>query len=170
VQNISVSILDAKDKKAFLEILVKENEKIKKISDKIFEIIVHFDVMDNKFVPNTGVDLECIKIAKELGMYADVHLMVEKPFEDGYIDKAFALGADRISIHYEIENFEKQLNYLNTLDVKVGVVVKPNTDVSVLEKYKDKFSNLLIMTVEPGYGGQKYIKEMNKKIQKARNI
>lgn len=170
MQNISISVLDAKNKKEFLENIVKYNEKVKKISNNAFDIMVHFDVMDNKFVPNIGVDLECIKLAKDLGLYSDVHLMVEKPLEDGYIDKAVALGADRISIHYEISNFEKVLEYLNTLKVDVGIVVKPNTKVECLERCKGKYSNLLVMSVEPGFGGQSYIEEVNSKFESIRNI
>ena len=168
MQNISISVLDAKDKKEFLENVVKYNEKIKNISKEAFDIMVHFDVMDNKFVPNTGVELDCIKLAKELNLYADVHLMVEKPLEDGYIDKAVELGADRISIHYEINNFDKVLEYLNSLNIDIGVVLKPNTKVEALEKYKGRFSNLLVMSVEPGFGGQSYIKEVNEKFSLAK--
>lgn len=163
MKNISVSILDVTNKEEFLKGIIKYNEEIKKISKEAFDLIVHFDVMDNKFVPNTGVELEYIKLAKKLGLYADVHLMVEKPIEDNYIKRAILYGADRISIHYEIDNFEQVLDYLNTLNVDVGIVIKPNTDIKYIEKYKGKFSNLLVMSVEPGFGGQKYIEKVNKK-------
>ena len=170
MKNISISILDAKDKEEFLEQIIKIKEEVKNIYEDSFDLIIHFDIMDNKFVPNTGINLEYIKLAKKFGMYADVHLMVEKPIQDRYIDKAVEYGADRISIHYEIKEKEKTLEYLNKLNVEVGVVVKPNTDLYELEKYKNKFSNLLIMTVEPGFGGQKYIYEMNDKIKNARKL
>lgn len=164
-KNISISILNVDNVENFLNNIASYLKKINQISNNSFDLAIHFDIMDNKFVPNIGVNLEYIKIAKKLGLYADVHLMVEKPIEDGYIDRAITLGADRISIHYEINNFEKALQYLNTLNVEVGIVVKPDTKVENVEKYIGKFSNLLIMSVEPGFGGQKYIESVNSKFE-----
>lgn len=169
MKNIAISILDTINKDEFLSEVIKYNEKIKKISKDAFDIIIHFDVMDNKFVPNIGVELEYIKLAKKLGLYADVHLMVEKPIEEEYIKKAISYGADRISIHYEIDNFENVLEYLNTFNIDIGIVLKPNTSVEVIQKYKGKFSNLLIMSVEPGFGGQKYIENVNDKFITAKD-
>ena len=106
--NIAVSILDAKDIKDFINNLKKIDNNINelKLKTKTLDNIIHFDVMDNKFVPNTGIDLKYIKDAKKLGFYADIHLMVSDPINDGYIEKAIKYGADSITIHYEIENFE----------------------------------------------------------------
>lgn len=164
-KKISVSYLDAKDVNEFFE-------KLKELN-----VWIHVDVMDNKFVNNTGVDMKYIKEAKKLGFYVDTHLMVEKPFEDGYIDEALSLGTDSITIHYEISEFELELNRLNEFktknknsDLKIGVAVKPSTDVSVLKKYEEKFDMILLMSVEPGMGGQKYIESTNNKIKEAKNI
>lgn len=169
-QNISISILDVEDVNEYIKKVKNIHEKITNIDSNCFDLLVHFDIMDNKFVNNSGTKLEYIKIANELGIYSDVHLMVEKPIEDGYIDNAIKYGANRISIHYEIENFEQVIKYLNSFNIDVGVVVKPNTDIEELKKYKNMFSALLVMTVEPGYGGQKYITQMNEKIKYAKSI
>lgn len=170
-ENISISILNAEDKNMVLDNLYKANKKINeiKVLDK-FNNIIHFDIMDNKFVKNVGVELEYIKTAKKYGFVADVHLMVKRPLEDGYIDRAIDYGADLITIHYEIDNFEKVLKYLNDKNIRAGVAIKPNTDIKDIQKYKNKIDTVLIMTVEPGYGGQKYIDEVNEKIKIASKI
>lgn len=184
-KNISVSILNSKNIESFLLKLQKiKNELTKDIKqsedDKLFDTHIHFDVMDNKFVPNLGIDLKYIVDAKKIGFYADTHLMVQKPLQDEYIFNAIEYGSDSITIHYEIDDFEKTLDFLNSekdrlyKDSKrildIGISVKPNTDIKLLEKYRDKFSKLLIMTVEPGFGGQAFIEEINSKIEEARKI
>lgn len=180
--NISVSILDAKNKLNFLDCLEKLKKKFLEFNIKtgIFDMQVHFDVMDSKFVPNTGVDLKYIEEAKKRGFYSDVHLMVERPIEDEYIDKAIELGADNITIHYEINNFDNTLNYLlkkkkilkekDNREFSIGVSLKPSTRIDVLKKYASKIDKLLLMSVEPGYGGQKYIDSINDKIIFAKNL
>lgn len=179
--NISVSILDVKDVDIFLNNIKKvENEILNhKIKMKLFDILIHFDVMDGKFVENIGVDLEYIKLAKKLGFFTDVHLMVENPIEDGYIDKAIDYGADNITIHYEIPEFEKVLRYMikeknklklsNNREFTIGVAIKPNTQINILQKYVKKIDKILLMSVEPGKGGQKYIDKMNDKITFVKN-
>lgn len=135
---------------------------------------IHFDVMDNKFVNNTGVDLKYIKTAKNLGLYVDTHLMVEKPIGDKYVYDAISYGTDTITVHREIENFESVLNRLNELkkehDIKIGISVKIDTDVSELKKYEERFDLILLMSVEPGFGEQKYIERVNDKIKEAKKI
>lgn len=135
---------------------------------------IHFDVMDNKFVNNTGVDIKYIKTAKNLGLYVDTHLMVEKPIGDKYVYDAISYGTDIITIHREIENFESVLNRLNELkkehNIKIGVSVKLDTDVYELKKYENEFDLILLMSIEPGFGGQKYIERVNDKIKEAKKI
>ncbi len=176
--NISISLLNVDNVDKYLNNLQKLVEYMdKKLKSKI-GVIVHFDVMDNKFVPNTGVEIEKIKNVKKYGFYADVHLMVEKPLEDGYIEKSVLYGADRIIIHEEINNFEKNFNKL--IDVKdklekqnrkleIGIAIKPNTSIKNLENYIDKTDIILVMSVEPGFGGQKYIESVNDKIIKLKS-
>ena len=172
MSNLSISILSVENISCFLDELKEYEQKLSNIkTDELFNITIHFDVMDNVFVPNTGIDIEKIKIVKDNGFYVDTHLMVAKPVEDGYIDKAIENGCRDITIHYEIENFEYALNYLinkkNELngDFKIGVSIKPKTEISCLEKYIEKIDKVLIMSVEPGFGGQKYIDSVTKKVE-----
>lgn len=172
MKNLSISILNVDNIPLFLNKL-KETEELlknKKINDG-FNISIHFDVMDNKFVPNTGIDIEKIIDVNKFKFYIDTHLMVEKPIEDGYIDRTIELGCKDITIHYEIDDFDIALDYLlkkkEELDgkLKIGVSIKPNTDVTKLEKYINKIDKVLIMSVEPGFGGQKYIDSATDKIE-----
>ncbi len=180
-KNIALSILNVKDNDLpdFLQEYKESIDKISKIKNSnMFSYIVHFDVMDGKFVNNIGVDIKHIKLAKELGFYVDTHLMVQNPIEDKYIDNAILYGTDDITIHYEIENFEYTLKYLNekkkelkaklNRDLVIGISIKPNTKVEEVLKYKDMFTKLLVMSVEPGLGGQKYIDSTNEKLKHAK--
>lgn len=174
-KSISISILDAKNIVEFLNDI-----KLLKKNEDNFKIWIHFDVMDGKFVKNSGIDLKYIKTAKNMGFFCDTHLMVEKPLGDKYIENAIDYGTDTITIHYEIPNFEsvlkrltnlkKELKYTQNRDLSIGISLKPNTDIKVLKKYIDMFDILLIMSVEPGKGGQKYINNINKKIIEAKSI
>ena len=146
IKSISISFLDveAKDIPTFFNELKSVNNKVnlnyinskanlKKDLYSKFKFMIHFDIMDNKFVPNTGVNIEYIKTAKNLGLYIDTHLMVENPIGERYIEKAITYGTDEITIHYEINNFESVLNYLNekkeelkkvNRDLVIGVALK----------------------------------------------
>lgn len=181
-KNIAVSILDANDISALMRQVKLVEEKLQKIPEKMresfFELVMHFDVMDQKFVPGKGIALEYLVEAKHLGFYTDTHLMVKSPIVDKYIDRAIDLGTDAITIHYEIECLESVLCYLNQKkvqlkeekgkDLRIGVSVKPNTPLEGLVPYQEQFEHILIMTVEPGRGGQAYIADMNEKIQEAK--
>ena len=175
-KDISISILNVDNLTSFLDNLKEVEMKLKenKLCDEFFNIHIHFDVMDNKFVKNSGVDIDKIKVVKDIGFYVDTHLMVKEPIEDKYIDLAIEAGTDEITIHYEIDNFEKVFKYLKEKvgkvfketgkKINIGIVIKPKTDILEVSKYFDKIDKLLIMTVEPGFGGQEYLEEMNKKI------
>ena len=132
--NISVSILDVNNKEAYIDNLINIKEKINDLNIKtgVFDVCIHFDIMDSKFVPNTGINIESISYAKKLGFYIDVHLMVEEPVKEKYVDRAIELGADNITIHYEISNFEKNLNYL--IDKKRKLKEKENRDLNLKQK------------------------------------
>lgn len=172
MKNLSISILNVDNIPTFLDKLKRAEEILKKekIKDS-FNISIHFDVMDNKFVPNNGIDIEKISKVNNFNYYIDTHLMVQKPIADGYIDRAIELGCRDITIHYEIDDFDRALDYLlkkkEELDgkLKIGVSIKPNTDVTKLEKYINKIDKVLIMSVEPGFGGQKYIDFATDKIE-----
>ena len=192
-KNISISFLDVKKEniplffnecKTVIEKLkesaLKSKQTLKKELFSKFNYIIHFDVMDNKFVPNSGVDIEYLKTAKNLGLYTDTHLMVENPIGDKYVEKAISYGTDEITIHYEIENFESVIKYLNerkeylkineNRNLVIGVALKPNTNIEEILKYKGRFSKVLLMSVEPGFGGQKYIDETNERIKKLKKL
>lgn len=148
--NISVSILDVNNKERYIDNLKNIKEKINDLNIKtgVFDVCIHFDIMDSKFVPNTGINIESICYAKKLGFYIDVHLMVEEPVKEKYVDRAIELGADNITIHYEISNFEKNLNYLidkkrklkekENRDLSIGVALKPKTKVDILKNINQK--------------------------------
>ena len=126
---------------------------------------LHFDVMDGKFVANKTYDHELVKTIKAYSnQFFDVHLMIENP-EDYYSDYVSA-GADLITFHYEatndIFNLIKAIKATNT---KVGISIKPDTDVRVLDPFLIDLDLILIMSVEPGKGGQKFIPESADKIK-----
>ena len=167
MSRILPSILNVKDVSVFLGKLDSINmEHYEKVNE------IHVDIMDGVFVESKCEDLESIKLIKEKGYLADVHLMVEKPKE--YIDYALRLGADSITIHYEIGCFRDALNYLlelkNTKNIKIGISICPETDVSVLKPFLSKIDIGLVMSVHPGRGGQAFIEDTYNKIEELRNL
>ncbi len=171
-KEIAVSILDAKDKNVFLLNLKDFCNKYD--FEKYFNIAIHMDVMDNKFVNNTGIDLNNIKIAKKYGFYVDTHLMVENPIEDEYVKKSIEYGTDSLTIHFEIKDFENEIIKIKRIcdenNVKLGVAINPDTKVESLVKYKDYFDKILVMSVYPGLGGQHFIENTILKLEEARKV
>ncbi len=160
--NIAVSILGVEDKQKFL-VNLKSLCEAKGYND----VIIHYDIMDGIFVKNKGVDYMSVDIAHNLGFYTDVHLMVESPMV--YISKIVAQGANSITVHYEIENLYEVLIHLNMLKSQkkiqnIGLAIKPDTKIHNLHEYLYLVDMILIMSVEPGLGGQKYIEAVNEKL------
>ena len=126
---------------------------------------VHIDVMDGHFVPNISIGVPVVKsIRKKTDMFLDTHLMIENP--EKYI-KAFAqAGADLITFHYEAceNNVDEVINLIKSFDKKVGISIKPKTSPEVLFPYLDKIDLVLVMTVEPGFGGQEFMHDCAMKI------
>ncbi|MGD9605206.1 MAG: ribulose-phosphate 3-epimerase [Bacilli bacterium] len=125
---------------------------------------LHIDVMDGHFVPNITIGPVVYQtLRKQLSMVFDVHLMIEDPL---FYAKAFAdAGADIITFHYEVvKNVPSLIAYLKSLNVKVGISIKPKTDVGVLEPYLKDLDLILIMSVEPGFGGQTFMSNALEKI------
>ena len=126
---------------------------------------LHLDVMDGCFVPNISFGAPVISaIRKSSGAVFDVHLMIVDP--QRYIDDFVKAGADLITIHYEsCDDPLSVVKYIKSKGVRAAVSVKPATPVSVLYPMLDKLDMVLIMTVEPGFGGQKLIPETVEKVR-----
>lgn len=168
MKNLSISLLNCEDISSFLEKVDKY--KTEHVKTEQIRITVHFDVMDKVFVPNDGIDIEKIKLVTDARYYVDTHLMCEYPKEEGYIDKAYSQGSKDITIHFEARGFKTALDYLKELkkkdkSVKIGVAIKPNTKVEEIDSYIKEIDKVLVMSVEPGYGKQKYIESANEKIK-----
>ncbi len=125
---------------------------------------IHIDVMDGHFVPNITIGAPVVKsIRKICNIPLDVHLMIDNP--EKYI-KDFALaGSDIITFHYEAvkEKTPEVINLIKSYNIKAGISIKPNTPSSEIKSYVNMADLILIMTVEPGFGGQKFIEECIKK-------
>lgn len=126
---------------------------------------LHLDVMDGVFVPNISFGQPLIKsIRKCTNMKFDTHLMIVDPIR--YIDTFADCGSDMITIHIEsCDNVLETLRAIRARGVKAGLSVKPNTPVSAVEPYIGEFDLLLVMSVEPGFGGQKFMPESIAKVR-----
>lgn len=126
---------------------------------------LHFDVMDGKFVENTTYSHELVAEIKNYSkQFFDVHLMIENP--KSHLDDFIKAGSDLITFHYEAVNDSKELiDYLKNNNVMAGISVKPNTDIEVLDNLLPYLDLILIMSVEPGKGGQKFIPNSIDKIK-----
>lgn len=126
---------------------------------------LHLDVMDGAFVPNITFGAPVIKrLRKHTDIVFDVHLMIERP--ERYIDDFASAGADVITIHAEsTDKIEETLSYIRSKGIKSAISVKPNTPVESIFPYLPLLDMVLIMTVEPGFGGQKLIPETLPKIR-----
>lgn len=131
---------------------------------------LHVDVMDGQFVPNISFGMPVIEsIRKESKMFFDVHLMIDKP--ERYIKEFVNCGADSITIHAEAtDKVEECIEMIKSYGKMCAIAINPDTPLSKIEKYIDKVDMVLCMTVFPGYGGQKYISEVDAKIQELRKM
>ena len=146
------------------------NEEIKSINiDK--NVWIHCDVMDGHFVPNITFGACVLKnIKKDNDVFLDVHLMIDDPYKYA-IDFAKA-GADLITFHYEAvkeEDIIKVIDNIKSLGCKVGMSIKPKTNPQVLDKYLELLDLVLVMSVEPGFGGQSFMDSALDKIRYYRN-
>lgn len=132
---------------------------------------VHVDVMDGHFVPNLTIGAPVVKaLRKVTGMTLDVHLMISNP--EKYI-KDFALaGSDIITFHYEatLENTQKVIDLIKSFGKKAGLSIKPKTEVSAIKQYLKDVDLVLVMTVEPGFGGQKFMPDCAEKIKELKEL
>ncbi len=125
---------------------------------------LHIDVMDGHFVPNITIGVPVVKSIKQVtNLPLDVHLMIENPEE--YIKAFAAAGADIITFHYEaVENVEETIELIKSFGIKAGMSIKPLTNPEDVLEYLPLLDLLLIMTVEPGFGGQQFMQDCAEKI------
>jgi ribulose-phosphate 3-epimerase len=132
--------------------------------------MLHVDIMDGHFVPNLTLGPPVVKsIRKITGLTLDLHLMIEDP--DTYAPIFIEAGADQVSVHYEAAtHLDRTLRLIQSLGARAGVVLNPATPVSVLEDVLDFADYVLIMSVNPGYGGQQFIPNSLNKIRRLDRI
>lgn len=135
-----------------------------------FSDYIHVDVMDGIFVPNISFGMPVIKsIRKVTDIIFDVHLMIERP--ERYIEEFAKLGSDIITIHYESTSDPASvLKMIRAAGKKAGISIKPGTDYSVLLPLLPLCDLVLVMTVEPGFGGQKFMHDMMAKVSALRAV
>lgn len=130
---------------------------------------MHLDVMDGHFVPNITFGAPVIKaVRKYTDKPFDVHLMISNPLD--YADDFINAGADIITFHIECNSdIDKTIEKIKSANVKVGLVIKPNTPASAVFPYLEKLDLVLIMTVEPGFGGQSFMADMLPKVKEIKD-
>jgi ribulose-phosphate 3-epimerase len=133
---------------------------------------VHFDVMDGAFVPNISMGIPVLaSLRKATDMFLDAHLMVDRPVR--YVEQFCKAGADLVNVHVEAdtpENISAALEKIRALGVKTGITLKPATPAEAVLPWLDQVDLVLVMTVEPGFGGQSFMEEVIPKIEKLREL
>lgn len=131
---------------------------------------LHLDVMDGHFVRNFALSPKAVAaINRATDLFLDVHVMIYNPFD--YIERFVEAGADRITFHVEsTEDVEETLEYIRRCNIEAGLAFCPDTSESVIPKYLDKCDLMLMMTVNPGFGGQAFISKVLDKIRFTREV
>ena len=132
---------------------------------------LHLDIMDGHFVPNLsfGPDVVALAARTAPSFYRNVHLMMTRP--DLYVEKFHAAGAQTLQIHVEADcDISATLAKIRELGMRNAIVINPETPVEALEPYLDSVDEVLVMTVHPGYGGQKFIAECLSKVSRIRSL
>ena len=131
---------------------------------------LHVDIMDGHFVPNLSFGYSLVQSMRPVtDLVLDVHLMIDTPIK--YAENFCKAGADYLTIHVEAdtpENIKKTLELIRSLGVKPGIVVKPKTPAEAIAEYLPMVDLVLVMTVEPGFGGQKFMADMMPKLKQLR--
>lgn len=150
---------------------VKEEERNSVLNElaNLGIIYLHLDIMDGKFVPNTTPGVGLLKKINNFNFVFDTHLMVEDPLN--YIDKFYKAGSDIITFHYEaVKDVLPLIKKIHSLGIKCGISIKPATNPEVLLPYLKELDQILIMSVEPGFGGQKFMESALDKIKYFDNL
>ncbi len=133
---------------------------------------LHVDIMDGHFVPNLSFGYSLVKAMRPVtDLVLDVHLMIDTPIK--YAENFCKAGADYLTIHVEAdtpENIRKTLELIRSLGVKPGIVVKPKTPAEAVAEFLPMVDMVLVMTVEPGFGGQKFMADMMPKLKQLRTM
>jgi len=131
---------------------------------------LHVDVMDGHFVPNITIGPPVIKgLRPYTSQVFDTHLMISDPMK--FAKEFVEAGSDRITFHIEtVDNPNEMIDHLQSLNVKVGISIKPDTQVTEIESYLSKIDQVLVMSVEPGFGGQEFIMNSVLKIEELARI
>ena len=128
---------------------------------------IHVDVMDGKFVKNKSLPFKVIRnIHKYTNKRLDVHLMVKKPLK--FISDYATLNTEFITIHIETKGIDKALDLIEAYGIKTGISLKPNTPLDALDPYLDRIDLILIMSVEPGRGGQEFMEDTIDRVKEVR--
>lgn len=155
---ISPSILNCN----FLN-LQKQIKKIKTAN------MLHLDIMDGHFVPNLSFGYDIAKqISKFSNLDLDIHLMISEPLK--YIDDFIFKTTKYITVHSEVNDFKKSISYIKAKNIKAGVSIKPNTPIDNIKDVLPLVDLVLIMSVEPGFGGQEFIEKTYKKVMLLNNL
>ena len=132
----------------------------------------HVDIMDGIFVPNISIGIPVVQALRPVtDLPLDVHLMIDRPIR--YVEQFVKAGADWLTIHVEADqpqNILETLDKIHALGCKAGIVLKPKTPAEAAIPYLEKCDLVLIMTVEPGFGGQKFMADMMPKMKKIRQL
>lgn len=131
---------------------------------------IHIDIMDGNFVPNLTMGPKMVAaINRSTSLFLDVHLMIYNPYD--YIERFAESGADQITFHFEAtEDVDDTIEFIKKCNIKAGIAFCPETSMSMIPKYLDKCDQLLLMTVNPGFGGQAFMPEVLEKIQFTRDL
>ena len=131
---------------------------------------LHVDVMDGRFVPNISFGFPVMKtIRQHSKKFVDVHLMIVEP--EKYVEEFINQGADLVSVHYEAcTHLHRTINFIQDKGAKAGVVLNPSTPVLMLEDIISEVDLVLLMSVNPGFGGQKFIENTYKKISETKDL